>query len=115
MAEKLTPAQKAAEIVETKRLTLAMLATDTEIAQHEATISRRKSLEAMGNRHVASMRDYSSGNALDRAVEGFKVKRAVADLAKSQGLKPNGEAIVVPAPKLDPNVASDVETESASA
>ncbi len=115
MAEKMTPAQKAAEIVETKRIVTQLLASDSEIHAAEASISRRKALTAVGDRHVAQMRDFSSGNALDRAVEGFKVKRAVADLAKSQGLKPNGEAIVVPAPKVPEDVASDVETESASA
>lgn len=41
-------------------------------------------------RHSAAMVDYKSGNALDRAVEAYKVKRAVSDLGLSEGRNANG-------------------------
>lgn len=46
-------------------------------------------------RHAAAMSDFKSGNALDRAVEGYRVKRAIADLAMADGRRPTGEILPV--------------------
>lgn len=116
MATKLTPEEKALETVMTRKLTLAMLVSDPDIANHEAALSRRKALTGQKDRHASAMVDFQSGDALTRAVEGFKVKAAVASVARAQGLQPNGSAI--PAPAIVVPTApegSDAEGETANA
>ena len=108
--EKLSPEEKAAENAKIKMLTLKLLVESPEMR----TLRGQDAEIAQTVKHGAAMRDFKSGNALDRAIEGFKIKATVADYAKSEGRKPNGE---VPAPVIAtvaPTV-EDLTAESATA
>lgn len=99
-----------AAIKAAQRLADLKALTDTpEIAQIEAKEAERKALQGKNASHKAVMADYGSGQVLGRAIASYKVKRTVADFAKSEGRTVAGTAIVVPAP------APEVESETANA
>lgn len=114
-----TAAEKAEIANETKRLTLIGaygLDPNTTLPVALAHAANANARTASKARHGAVVEDFETGNALTRAVLGFKVKRAVADLAKSEGRTPNGmkvEPKIVPSPDLPPDHGETAETASA--
>ncbi len=94
MANEKTPAEVAQRKVEAEKIAMQLRATDAEYR----TLSRNAAIEVGATRHAAFMEDHSNGNLLAREIAKFSVKLAVADLAKANGRKPNGE--MLDAPKL---------------
>lgn len=114
-----TAAEKAEMANETKRLTLIGaygLDPDTTLPQAIAHAANANARTASKARHGAVMADIDDGSALKRAVAQFGVKRAVADLAKSEGRTPNGmkvEPKIVPSQDLDPAAGETAVSASA--
>lgn len=94
MANDKTPEEKGREAFEAKRTTLRLMATDVEFRK----LTVQNAIMVGEARHEAAIVDFASGQATQRAISAYKVKRAVADFAKGEGRKANGEAL--DAPKL---------------
>lgn len=117
MADKLTPEQKAADAVETKRLIALGTAKLMQDPAYRAAIvgdANEKAEITRLARHGAEMRGFSDGTTLARAVGQFQVKRAVADMAAAEGRNANGAKV---APPLTPPAvgAADDTAQNASA
>lgn len=119
-----TPSEIVADKIATQKLLRAegffrMVArdnSDAKAAQLEADAESGRLTDAAiavaQSRHMAAMADYKSGNAEDRAIAGYKVKRAVAHFALSEGRRPSGELLPVVA-TVAPTVGTPAQTDSA--
>jgi hypothetical protein len=92
-----------------KLLDLKAVDETPEIQTLQAKDADRRALVGRNASHKAQVADFDAGHALTRAVNSYRVKRTVADLAKSEGRTLSGAAIVVPEPK------AEVESETVSA
>lgn len=81
-----------------KLLDLQAVEGTPEIQVLQTKEANRRALTSRNASHKATMQDFTTGQALDRALEGYKVKKAVADVAKADGRTVAGSTIVVPAP-----------------
>lgn len=115
MADQKTPQEKANDAVLTRMLTLQGIAASPEIAKAEAEITVRRTAQSVKARHAATMTDYASGDALDRALAAFKVRVTVADAAKSLGRDMSGKVPQVKLPPVSGDLPSDVEGDAATA
>lgn len=103
-----TNMEKAQDAAELLRLKLKLVAEDKEIQKLQAQAATTRALNSAGASHTAKVVDFDTGNALTRAVNSYRVKRSVADMAKAEGRTISGAAIVPAAP-------ADLEEAPASA